>query len=103
MKLVALLTITLFLFGCAGPETKQARLDKSARPCLEGESKLDLALTCLKDNGYKKWRQYKATYIYDSCGMYWGYPLVASCSYIFIEHEGNQIKSYRVKAELDGV
>lgn len=103
MKLVTLLTVTLFLFGCAGPQTKQARLDKNAKPCLESQSRLDAALSCLKDNGYKKWREYKGTFIYDSCSMYWGYPLVASCSYIFIEHEGSEIRSYKIKAELDGV
>lgn len=103
MKFITLLTITIFLFGCAGSQTKQARLDKKARPCLETETKLEKAMSCLKDNGYKKWREYKSTYIYDSCGMYWGYPLVASCSYIFIEHGGGEIKSYKIKAELDGV
>ena len=101
--LILVLLIILLSVGCSGPKSKQASLDKKALPCLKDQESFEIAMSCLRDNGYTKWKEYKSTYVYDSCGMYWGYPLVASCSYIFIEHEGDKIKSYNLEAALDGV
>ena len=98
-----LIVVVFCLSGCVGPESKKAKLTKNAEPCLSGIAELDKALACLNKKGFKEWREYKNTMLFNSCGMYWGYPLVASCSYISIEHEGNTIKFYSLKAELDGV
>lgn len=95
--------LAVLLCGCVAPESRKATLIKKAEPCLSSTKELNVALICLKKQGFKDWREYKNTTLFNSCGMYWGYPLVASCSYIFIEHDGNAIKSYSLKAELDGV
>jgi hypothetical protein len=102
-KHTVVISLVALLCGCASPESRKATLNKKAEPCLANTKQLDAALVCLKKQGFKEWREYRNTTLYNSCGMYWGYPLVASCSYIFIEHEGNAIKSYSLKAELDGV
>ena len=104
MKKLALYAfMSLFLFGCVSTETKQARLSKNADPCLLNETKLDIALLCLKSKGYKEWYQDKYNVSYHSCGPYWGFPFVASCSGISIQREENKIKSYRLWAEYDAI
>ena len=102
-KMIIYVSLALLITGCAGSETKKAKLIKKTESCLSDEVNLDTALACLKGKGYKEWRQYKNATTTKSCGAYWGYPLVASCSGIVIEHEGNKIKSYHLWAELDGV
>ena len=102
-KLAAYMLCLLILSGCVGPETKRERLEKYAEPCLSGQNNLDVAMSCLKRTGYSQWQQHRDVFLYKSCGLYWGYPLVASCSGINIESQGNNIKSYKLWAELDGV
>ena len=103
IRIVYLVTTLLVLGGCISPETKEARLARAAEPCLVDETKLNEALACLKAKGYKEWHKYGNARSHQSCGPYWGYPLVASCSGIVIEHQDNEIKSYKLWAQLDGV
>lgn len=102
MKKVIFIVISL-LMGCASPPTKLARLEKKAEPCLKGKAILATALVCLEKKGYDDWYTTKNSHSYSSCGMYWGFPFIASCSYITINHDGVKIKSYKLTAELDAV
>jgi len=104
MKLFTLLLLTtIFMLGCASPESRKDALLKKAEPCLHEVSDLNESLSCLKGKGYIDWTQYKNTYRYHSCGPYWGYPFMASCSSITIEHSNGQIKSYNLWSGLDGI
>ena len=94
---------SISLCACISPQTKEAHLARVAEPCLENETELDKAISCLEAKGYKRWHHYRNAHSLRSCGPYWGYPLVASCSGIIIEHQDNEIKSYKLWAELDGV
>ena len=104
MKIFTLLLIVaMLLVGCVSPESRKVTLAKKAEPCLKEASGLNKSLSCLKDKGYTDWVEYKNTYRYHSCGPYWGYPFMASCSSITIEHSDGEIKSYNLWSGLDGI
>lgn len=97
-------TLTIFILaGCVSPATREARLVNSAHPCLENELRLRDAMQCLEERGYSEWYKSKGRNSFSSCGLYWGFPFMSSCSGITIYHEDGVISSYDIKGFLDGI
>jgi hypothetical protein len=104
---VVFIVVGSLLTGCVGPDTKNQDLHAKAEPCLEDQKNLEIAVSCLKSRGYRNWkkgpRDGNEYIVHQACGLYWGWPFVASCSYIQIVYRGNEILDYEFSTNLDGL
>ncbi len=100
-NIIILITASLILTGCTSSETKKEWLKEKAKPCLQANNYLPLALSCLREKDYKNWVKHNNTYSSRNCMPHWGYPFTAMCTDIIIKYEGDKILSYKLWSKDD--
>jgi hypothetical protein len=100
--LIIILSVYM-LTACVGPEAKKEKLAQLAKSCLKIDDDIRKVIGCLKEKGISDLNKYNNTLNYKSCGAYWGYPMVASCSGLVLEYSEGKLIDYKIWAQLDGV
>lgn len=93
----------LFSPGCTNPGARRERLEARGSECLIVGDEIEEARECLARKGVECFGGYGGPESFQSCGAYWGYPLVASCSGIIFAVENGKLIEYKVWGETDGL
>lgn len=100
--LMLVVLVSLGLAGCFSPQSRKAEMERIGEACMSSNAEMADVIPCPNKHGVELGDPLHGEYSSVTCGPYWGWPFLASCSGLRVKAVSGRVASWEPWAYLDG-